>query len=234
MPFWMDGAAVAVAALLPTVVTVVYFLGLAASATWVQQTAWALGKSVQFGFPLFWVLVVQRARWRGDAPWLRGVGAGAVSGVLILAGMLAAYHLWLGPAGAFDGPAVAMRAKLVGMGLDSPARFIAFAVFLSVVHSWLEEYYFRWFLFGQMRQLMPTGLAMGLSSGAFASHHIFVLAVYFGWTSPLTWFFVAGVAVGGAIWAWLYERTGSLLGPWLSHLLADVGILLVGYRLLMG
>lgn len=229
----LNATAVAFAAVLPAAVTAVYFMGLSGSPTWVQQTAWALGKLVQFGFPAFWVLAVQRERPRPGRIRSRGMGAGAVSGVLIFIGMLAAYHLWLGPAGAFDGPTVAMRAKLVGMGLDSPGKYVAFAVFLSIAHSGLEEYYFRWFVFGQMRRLLPAGPAIALSSAAFAAHHVLVLAVYFGWKSPLLWLCVAGVAIGGAIWAWLYERTGSLLGPWLSHLLADAAILLVGYELLM-
>jgi uncharacterized protein len=42
----------------------------------------------------------------------------------------------------------------------------------------------------------------------------------------------AGVAVGGAFWAWLYERTGSIFGPWLSHLLIDAGIFWIGYDLI--
>ena len=40
-----------------------------------------------------------------------------------------------------------------------------------------------------------------------------------------------GVATGGAVWAWLYERTGSLWAAWLSHLLVDTAIMAVGYDL---
>ena len=43
-----------------------------------------------------------------------------------------------------------------------------------------------------------------------------------------------GVAVGGAVWSWAYRRSGSLLGPWLSHILVDTGIMLIGYDLLRG
>ena len=32
--------------------------------------------------------------------------------------------------------------------------------------------------------------------------------------------------------AWLYRRSGSLVGPWLSHLLVDAGIMVIGYDLL--
>ena len=44
----------------------------------------------------------------------------------------------------------------------------------------------------------------------------------------------AAVAIGGAFWAWLYERSGSLVGPWMSHLLVDAGIFLVGFDLVRG
>ncbi len=232
----LAGSAVAVvfAALLPTVVTAVYFVALADCATWLQQIAWAVGKTLQFGFPAFWVVRVQREPLQlMPGQTRRGWEAGAISGALISLAILALYHLWLAPAGIFDGSVAAMRAKLAGMGLDSPGRYIAFGVFLSVAHSGLEEYYFRWFLFGQMRRLTPFGAATILSSAAFAAHHVLVLAVYFGWTSPWTWLCVAGVAVGGVIWAWMYERTGSLFGPWLSHLLVDATILFIGYDLLL-
>ena len=65
-------------------------------------------------------------------------------------------------------------------------------------------------------------------------HHILLLAAYFGWFSPATWIFSAAVAVGGAYWAWLYQRSGSLWGPWLSHLVIDAAIFIVGYDLVFG
>ncbi len=233
VPPRLDAAAVVFAALLPTAVTAVYFIGLSEQPTWVQQAAWAVGKLVQFTFPVAWVLAVQQSRPRMGRQWRAGLGAGAASGMLVLAAMLLVYHAWLGPAGTFDEPALAMREKLVGMGLDSPARYLAFAAFLSVVHSLLEEYYYRWFVFGQMRRRLPLWPSIILSSLAFAAHHVLVLAQFFGWASALTWLGVAAVAAGGAYWAWLYERTGSLLGPWISHLLVDVAILAVGYELLL-
>ena len=44
--------------------------------------------------------------------------------------------------------------------------------------------------------------------------------------------FSLAIAVGGAVWCWLYERTGSLLGPWLSHLIIDAAIFVVAWDLL--
>ena len=44
-----------------------------------------------------------------------------------------------------------------------------------------------------------------------------------------SWLFAISVAIGGLIWAWLYERTGSLYAAWISHLLVDAGIFFVGW-----
>jgi membrane protease YdiL (CAAX protease family) len=79
---------------------------------------------------------------------------------------------------------------------------------------------------------MPTAVAVLASSVAFAAHHVILLAVYLGGISWLSVLFSLGVAVGGAVWAWIYHRRGSLLGPWLSHLTIDAGILIVGYDLI--
>ena len=46
------------------------------------------------------------------------------------------------------------------------------------------------------------------------------------------YFFALATAVGGAYWAWLYNKTGSIYGPWASHLLIDAAIFAVGYDLI--
>ena len=47
----------------------------------------------------------------------------------------------------------------------------------------------------------------------------------------MTWIFSLAIAIGGAFWAWLYHRSGSLVGPWLSHLLIDGAIFWIGYEI---
>ena len=48
---------------------------------------------------------------------------------------------------------------------------------------------------------------------------------------PLPCARASAVAIGGAFWAWLYNRTNSLLAPWVSHALIDAGIFWIGYDL---
>ena len=196
-----------------------------------RAVAYAAEKIVQFAFPAVWVTIVQRQKLRLVRPSAAGVAEGLALGVAVLAGTLLLYFLWLKPAGYLAAAVGPITAKATALGMGSPARFILGGVLLSSIHALLEEYYWRWFLFGGLRRFMPVAAAVILSSLAFTAHHVILLAVFFGGWSRATIFFSLCVAVGGAAWAWIYHRSGSLLGPWLSHLLIDAGIFVVGYDL---
>ena len=67
------------------------------------------------------------------------------------------------------------------------------------------------------------------------AHHVIVLAVYLpAQYRVAVLFFSAMVAVGGLLWARLYEKSGSLYAPWLSHLIVDVALMVIGYDLMWG
>jgi membrane protease YdiL (CAAX protease family) len=72
-------------------------------------------------------------------------------------------------------------------------------------------------------------MAIVLSSLGFMAHHVFILGTYFGYGSLPTVAFSLAIALGGGVWAWIYHRSDSLYGPWLSHLFVDVAIFVVGY-----
>jgi hypothetical protein len=154
-----------------------------------------------------------------------GLGMGAaVAGI-----MVAAYFGGLAHSDFFAHAAEVLRNKLPAFGIDSPSRMIALGVFYSAIHSLLEEYYWRWFVFGQLRRLVPLPAAVVVSSLAFMGHHVIVLSIYLSW--PGTAAASGCVAVGGALWAWLYQRSGSLYAPWVSHLLIDAAIFAIGYEM---
>ena len=112
------------------------------------------------------------------------------------------------------------------------SNYWLFAVFLSVCHSLLEEYYWRWFVFGGLHQMVSPGWAHILAGTAFMGHHIIVLLQYF--PVPLTLFLSLMIGVGGVIWSWMYLRQGSLLGAWIAHMIVDFGALWIGYQLIFG
>lgn len=228
-----DKVVIVIALFLPTAVTLVYFVWLDSADETVQKVAFGIGKTVQFALPLVWVLLVMRERPKFVRPDWQGLVLGALFGLAVAGLMAAVYLLWLKPGGYMIKPALAAQKKIESFGVDSLAAFVVMAIFFSAIHSLLEEYYFRWFVFGRLERWINLSSAVAISSLAFAAHHLLILARYFTWTSPLTWLFLAGVAIGGAVWALLYHRSKSLWGPWLSHALVDAAIFAIGYDLVM-
>jgi membrane protease YdiL (CAAX protease family) len=175
-----------------------------------------------------------QAQGRATLSLINAVVAGIVFGLAVTVGGWLVYRGWLGESAMFMAAAEKIRAKVAGFGVDSVAAYAAMGLFYSVVHSFLEEYYWRWFVFGQLRRLVPLWVAIVVSSLGFMAHHVIVLGSYFGGLSTMTVLFSAAVAIGGAFWAWLYERSGSLVGSWVSHLIVDAGIFLLGFALVRG
>lgn len=224
-----DRAVLVVAILLPTFITLLYFVWLAKSAAVIYGPL----KALQFALPVVYVYLVRRGK---QTPWPApryrpSVFVGLAFGLVVFVAGLAVYFLGLKPGGFFAGTVDEIHQKVADVGLNSPTLFLACSVFYSLVHSSLEEYYWRWFVFRECRAHWRSGPAILLSSAGFMLHHVFVLAEYFHWDSPYTYLFSLSVAVGGAVWAWLYEKYGTLLGPWLSHAVVDALIFAIGYDL---
>lgn len=253
-------AGVVIGLALPTAITAAYFLPAEAYQVSLLRTIYSLGKLAQFLFPLLWVFVVLR-RWAGarraaepgtplsgspgqsrpsdTAPTSQmpksrqgsGLLQAAVFAAAVLAAMVLGNHFWLRYTPMMHAAAAVVAARLKCYGVNTPSRFIILGLFYCAAHSGLEEYYWRWFVFGQLRRLLRLWPAVVISSLGFMAHHVLVLGTYFrgSWWAAV-WFSLA-VAIGGAFWAWLFDRTRSLAGPWLSHALVDAGIFWVGYQL---
>ena len=221
-------AALVFVMLVPTVSTLLYFVVFSGRGG--MQSLYFGSKVVQFAFPLVWVVALQRRKVRPTRPEWRSIVWGFTIGVLIVSAGLAAYFGYFKTVLIQHGAAERIGAKIDEMGLTDPEIYLAFAVFLSVPHSLLEEYYWRWFAFGQLRRVVPVGGAIVLSSLAFMSHHVIVIDQFMEGPVMVA-FFSFCVAFGGGVWAWLYQRQGSLYGLWISHLLVDCGIMFIGYDL---
>jgi membrane protease YdiL (CAAX protease family) len=223
----------------PTVLTWTYLVVLGsrgeepAEANPLVRAAFGVGKFVQFTFPLFYVWWFERERLRPSMPTAGGLGLGIAFGLLVGLGMFALYFGWLRHSGLAEQTPGKIDRLLRDMDFATPGRFLLLAAFYSLVHALLEEYYWRWFVFGRLTRYLPVWPAIVVSSVGFTAHHVVLLAVYFPgrfWTLaiPLS----VCVAVGGGMWAWLYHRTGSLYAPWASHGLVDAAIMVVGYVML--
>lgn len=221
---------VTIGLLLPAAVTWGHFVGAEELPAGGRQAAYVVMQVIQFGFPVTWLLWVERERTGFGWPrWGGGLRLGLVSGVAVAVATWLLYDELLRGTPLFSTAVGRMRDRLLGFGLDNAWRYAVFGLFYCLVHSALEEYYWRWYVFGQLRRLVARWPAIWISAFGFMLHHVVLVGTLFGWRPGVTIVLSLSVPVAGAFWAWLYDRTGSLLGPWLSHLLVDVGIILVGY-----
>jgi membrane protease YdiL (CAAX protease family) len=258
-----EWAALTFAMLFPTLMAWLYFVVLAAPRplgtfetlsltrpNLLAQVAYAAGKVLQFAFPLLYLASFDRnslwasrggpAHARERPEVLRGpkstsLALAAGFGLVVGAGILLLHFLRLRAWLIETGTAAMVREKVEEFSAATPARFVFLSLFLAGAHSFLEEYYWRWFVFGRLRHLVAPTWAAVLSSMGFMAHHVIILGRFFPgqfWNAVAP--FSLCIAGGGMVWAWLFHRTGSIASPWLSHLIVDAAVMTVGYDLLFG
>lgn len=156
----------------------------------------------------------------------RALPLAAVTGLVIGLAIVAVTQISLGELICSNAPVIRSKAETFGV----LQHYWLTAVPFSIGHSLLEEYYWRWFVYGRLRGLVSPMASHIVAGFAFAGHHVVITGVYFG---P-GWGVLMGLAtgIGGIIWSVLYQEQGTLAGAWLSHALADVSLAWVGYRLL--
>lgn len=113
-------------------------------------------------------------------------------------------------------------------------NFLLYGIVLSFVHSLLEEFYWRYFVFSAWKSALPPrriSLAAHLiASFAFTLHHFTVTVHYFDLSFGLL--LGLGVWAAGFIWSYVFEKERSLLGVWISHIIVDIAIISIGYKAL--
>ena len=231
-----DGLILLFALFFPTLLTWAYFVYGKGLDPAVSKNIFALGKTLQFAFPLAITAFVLKTRWLVRKPNSRGLFVGGLFGLVVGAAIFFLGRYGLASEGAlkplFDHLRVELLARLEPLGFANRAAFLVLCVFYSVCHSGFEEYYWRWFVFGRVSQKLSFVPAALVTNAAFTLHHIILLGVYFGYTNWLTWLSAFGVFVGGLVWQALYRRTDSIYGAWLSHGFIDAGIFAVGFLML--
>lgn len=223
----------------PSLIATSYFVVLSADHTSApnprMQAVYIGGKVVQFLLPVAGLWLMPPPNRPYILSYRRSLLYGLAFGLLVAAAIIGCYRQLLRHQPVFDGVSRILRSKVDQLGAGEPGRFLALALFLTLIHSALEEYYWRWFVFGWLERVVPFAVAVVLGGVAFMAHHLIILYVYFpGRVLVLVVPLSLGVAVGGGVWSLIYRRTGSLLGPWVSHALIDAAVMVVGYDVLSG
>ena len=109
-------------------------------------------------------------------------------------------------------------------------NFLYVSLYISFVNSFLEEFFFRGFVFTNLKQLSGRKLAYIFSATAFSLYHV---AMMIGWFSPTLFLLVmVGLAAGGMIFNWLNEKLDTIYCSWLTHMFANFAINTIGFMLL--
>ncbi len=196
-----------------------------------------LGQSVYFacktwilGVATFFPKRMQRpalfSRRRPSGTFGQWLAVGVLLGVLMAAAIHGAYA-WLGESWI---DVQRLREVLVQAGLDSKPRYLALALYLALVNSLLEEWVWRRFVQQRCEDLAGAAMSILLSASFFTVHH--AVAFQFQLGTRTTMLACAGVLVAGCVWSWCYARFRTLWPGYISHVIADVAGLWIGYRLL--
>lgn len=151
---------------------------------------------------------------------------GILSGLIIVALMVVLMQTTIGETVIASAGKIQTKAKNFGI-LE---HYWLFAIFLSLIHSLIEEYYWRWFVYGNLKRVINGFSAHFIAGVSFSAHHIVIASQFFS----LFWGILLGglVGAGGILWSMMYEKQKTLLGAWLSHMVVDLGIMYIGYYLL--
>lgn len=156
-----------------------------------------------------------------------GLTTGLVLGALMSAAVLLTW-LWLGER-LID--VETLRTALQETGLTSTTRYVAFALYLTLVNSLVEEYVWRWFVFRRCEDMLGGASAVLVSALFFTLHHVIAFHAQFGATTAAL---ASGAVFGaGCLWSACYLRFRSIWPGWISHALVDATALALGWRILL-
>ena len=109
-------------------------------------------------------------------------------------------------------------------------NFLFVSLYISFINSLLEEFFFRGFLFANLKASSTCRFAYIFSSLMFALYHV---AMMIGWFHPaVTLLLIAGLTAGGMIFNFLNEKQENICTSWLVHMFANFAINTVGFILM--
>ncbi|KIL46773.1 CPBP family intramembrane glutamic endopeptidase [Jeotgalibacillus soli] len=169
--------------------------------------------------------VWQLLRWHPIHPMKKL--AAVIIGVSCIAIILTSYYL----IGFKINWSIVMEDTVERLGIS--ARIFPFvALYITFVNSFLEEWFFRGFLHIKLISYVGHWPASILSASLFAFYHLAVFLSWFDWTILvlcLVSLFTVGVILNE-----LNRNHRHIYASWIVHILADVGVMLVGFHLFYG
>lgn len=115
-----------------------------------------------------------------------------------------------------------------GMGITAD-NFIYVSLYISLMNSFLEEFFFRGYGFITLKKYSNRLLAYAFSSSLFALYHVGMLIGMFNF--GVLALLLLGLIVGGCIFNYLNESNDNIYPSWFVHMFANFAINTVGFIL---
>lgn len=106
-----------------------------------------------------------------------------------------------------------------------------YGFYMTFINSLLEEFFFRGFMFLELKNLDMKKNAYFISSIAFSIYHISNFQNWFSF--GIMFLAIVGLFIGGLIFNYLDDRQNSFFNSWFVHICADIAIVWIGYDLLI-
>jgi len=111
----------------------------------------------------------------------------------------------------------------------SKSNILFYGLYLIFINSFLEEFFFRGFIFLSMKKEGKRLLAYVYSSLLFAVYHI---ANIQNWMAlPIFILAMSGLFVGGLIFNYLDDKANTFINSWFVHICADISIVYIGLKI---
>lgn len=108
-------------------------------------------------------------------------------------------------------------------------NFLAVTVYICLINSFLEEFFFRGFAFLTLRKVSSRKTAYLVSATFFSLYHA---AMMVGSSIVLVALSLLGLFIGGLIFNFINERYDNIYMSWIVHLCANVALNMIGYILM--
>lgn len=115
-----------------------------------------------------------------------------------------------------------------GMGITAD-NFVWVAIYISIMNSFLEEFFFRGFGYITLKKYVNAKFAYLFSPVLFAVYHVGMLVGMFH--PAVLALLMFGLIVGGLIFNALNEKLGNIYPSWFVHMAANFAINTIGFIL---
>jgi membrane protease YdiL (CAAX protease family) len=110
------------------------------------------------------------------------------------------------------------------------ANFILIGLHLTFFNSFIEEFFYRGFIFFNLYNSGYKKTAFIYSSVLFGVYHIII---FWGWFSmPIFFLALFALIAVGFLFSWMNVKSKNLYNSWTAHLCADIPVFIIGLIML--